>query len=168
MLFVTQELRAANADWDSAVGFLHPPPMRCRERWALRPRAEGNAHRSSNGSNKEESKTREEEKNPQKSSLKTRKQHYWLIKSSLAVLRVCVAKFFVFSPWRPCLGVSALAARTGRAGRSEQQDAGCSAQHSAEAFRDREKPPLLLQPPEHLEPAGLPRSHQAGNRFDSI
>ena len=157
---MTQGLRAANTDWDSGVGFC--THCLCGARGdglsGHRARAEGNAHRSSNGSNKEESKRSRGGKKPsevqfenKETALSAHSNHPWL--SSECV----VAKFFGFSPWRPCLGVSALAARAGRAGRSEWQDEGCSAQRSAQSFRDQEKPPLLLQPQEHPEPARLPR-----------
>lgn len=119
---------------------MHLPPTRCGGRWAPRPQTEGNAHRSSNGSNKEESKRSRGGKNPsevpfenKETALSARSNHPWLSSAR-------VAKFFVFSPWGPHWGVSALAAHAGGAGRRERRDEGCGAQLCRVISGPRETP----------------------------
>lgn len=119
---------------------MHLPPTGCGGRWAPRPRAEGNAHRSLNGSGKEESKRSRGGKNlsevqfeNKETALSARSNHPRLSSER-------VAKFFVFSPWRPRWGVRALAARAGRAGRRERRDEGCGAQLCRVISRPRETP----------------------------
>lgn len=94
-------------------GALQLLPVQCRGKWALQHMAwaEDNAHRSSSQSGKEdpersigETTTLRSPVWKQGTALLAHSDHPWL--SS----RVCVTKLFRFSPWRPHLGVSALAA----------------------------------------------------------
>lgn len=165
---MTQELRPANTDWDSEVGFFAPTSHAV---WGkVGSLATGHDQRAmlttpQMGAIRRSQKEAEEEKNPQKSTLKTRKRHYQLAQIIFGCPQSACSQTLWFSPWRPCLGASALAARAGRSeGRMRAAAPGWLRSHF-----ETERNPLCSSNRWSIRSRlGCPGSHQAGNRFDSI